>query len=72
MGVAYPKKTGSEAVVQSLFTDAETYFSAEQSPARQNARVSEPHEDRRRTGRHLPPPRRRAQKADRQLREVAG
>ena len=51
--------------------NAKTYFPAEQPPPRQNARFSEPHEDRRRPGRYLPPPRRRPQEADCQLGEVA-
>ena len=52
--------------------NAETYFPAEQPPPRQDARFSDPHEDRRWTGSYFPPPRNRPQKADRQLREVAG
>ena len=52
--------------------NAETYFPTEQPPPRQNARFSDPHENIRRTGRDLPPPRARPQEADRQLGEVAG
>ena len=51
--------------------NAKTNFSTEQPAPRENARFSEPHEDRRRPGRHLPPARRRPQEADRQLGEVA-
>jgi ribonuclease P protein component len=52
--------------------NAQENFSTEQPSPRQDARVSEPHEDRRRPGRPFPPPRHRPQKADRQLGEVAG
>jgi len=52
--------------------NAEKNFSTEQPSPRQNARVSESHEDRRRPGRPFPPPGYWPQKADRQLGEVAG
>ncbi len=51
--------------------NAKKNFSTEQPSPRQNARVSEPHEDRRRPGRHIPPPRHWPQEADCQLGEVA-
>ena len=80
-GSRRPAQTGASAsqrqsqlkpLYNRYFQDnAKTYFPAEQPPSRQNARFSDPHEDRRRPGRHLPPARRRPQEADRQLGEVA-
>lgn len=50
--------------------NAQKNFPTEQPQARQNARVSDTYEDRRRPGRHSPAPRHRPQEADGQLRAV--
>src|SRR5579871_2461211 len=50
---------------------AQKNLSAEQPPARENARFSVANENRRWPGRSVAPPRHWTQKADRQLREVA-
>ncbi len=52
--------------------NAETYFPTEQPSPRENPRFSDPHEDRKRPSRSLPPPRHRPQEADCQLGEVVG
>ena len=51
--------------------NAKKNFSTEQPSPRQDARVSEPYEDLRRPGRHIPPPRPGPKEADCQLGEVA-
>jgi len=76
LGGAPPRNTRSAltpfAGVYSKFPqyNAETYFSTEQPPPRQGARVSETHEDGRWPRRTLAPPRPRPQEADCQLGEV--
>lgn len=66
-------RTASNLLYNRYFQEqnAQKNFSAEQPSPRENARISEPHEDRRRPGRHIPSPRPGPEETDCQLGEVA-